>query len=254
MDEVSVFAIPAEPPRERNRIIVAALALLCLAGFSVWFFEMIAAPDAAEAAHAVPFVVRPGEGVGEIAEHLEAAGLVRDATAFQMLAVLSGSARRLKAGAYVFGTELGTRRILDELVNGAVHEVTVTIPLGATEYDIDDIMAQSGVLPAGAFVAHQKLSSARLAGRFFPDTYRFFTNTDPKDIAAKMTGNFAAKTEPLLPEDDTEAERVVMPPYRGRCPHKARPRRHATPGGCDRLLCQRGGRPSGRPLPAFDPP
>jgi UPF0755 protein len=78
-------------------------------------------------------------------------------------------------------------------------EATVTIPEGSTIYDIDRLLAQNSVLPAGDFISATNADSATssLEGKLFPDTYDFYVSSTATSVIQKFLDNFTAKTASL---------------------------------------------------------
>ena len=174
--------------------VLAVVLLIAVAYIAAGLRPVSSSADAREVAVHVP----AGTGLRGIADILDTNGIVRSPVVFQFAAVIFGDARNLRAGSYMFRTDEGVLAILNKLVDGATREVVVTIPEGATSYDIDGILAEQGILPPGAFIAHVRAQSRPVEGRLFPDTYRFFTGTDPRDVLEKFLTNFSAKAESLL--------------------------------------------------------
>jgi UPF0755 protein len=77
----------------------------------------------------------------------------------------------------------------------------VRVPEGASVYQVDQILAEAGVLPAGTFLLFSRTLSSEVEGHLFPDTYRFYKNSSPGEVLKKMRDNFAAKAQPILDRD-----------------------------------------------------
>ena len=125
-------------------------------------------PQARSATPPRSFAVSRGDGFREIIDRLYDGGFIRSPMALKVYALLRGRAYVLKAGVYELSSSMSGPRILGELVSGAVREVQVVIPEGSSLYDIDAILASSGVLGEGDLVAYAL--PRRLEGYLFPDT------------------------------------------------------------------------------------
>lgn len=179
-----------------------AVVLLAILATSLYFLSELS-PIAADGRPQV-FSVETGEGFRDIAGHLSSARLVRSRFAFEVLSFVSGSAAKLKPGVYKLSRASSSYEILGELVLGSHREVSVTIPEGASIYEIDKILSASGVLTERSVIDFN--GAAKIEGRFFPDTYRFFLGSETKEVVGKFLENFRAKAEPILAEDKKNEE------------------------------------------------
>ncbi|MEK9179926.1 MAG: endolytic transglycosylase MltG [Patescibacteria group bacterium] len=141
------------------------------------------------------FEVKEGEGFLGISHRLEAEGVIRSELAFETLSFFTGAAIHFKPGIYQFDSTKNGLEILRELTFGPHREISVRIPEGASVYEVDSILSEAGVVPPRELLAYVKAQSRPIEGRLFPDTYKFFTGSPPKDIIEKFLENFRAKTE-----------------------------------------------------------
>ena len=149
--------------------------------------------------------ITKGEGFSEVADRLAEEGLVRSSRILKFYGILSGNVGRIKPGDYVFSSDESAVRILNRLVAGP-EDIKIVIVEGATMRDIDSMLAEAGISPAGAvrsFSINQvrsdypflaKISS--LEGFLFPDTYRFHAASTPEAVIRKFLDNFYAKAYP----------------------------------------------------------
>jgi UPF0755 protein len=88
-------------------------------------------------------------------------------------------------------------------------EISVTIPEGATVYDIDRILSGAGVIQPGQLIAAAApdpaasdtataSGGAPLEGKLFPDTYFFYPSSSVDSVIGKMVDDFDAKAAPLF--------------------------------------------------------
>jgi UPF0755 protein len=190
-----------------KRRMLAALGILGAAGI---FYLVLAVRPAASFADPLEFVVAGGDGFSEIAARLEKLGIIRSRFAFEVLALISGSAPRFKPGTYILSPAASSWEIISQLTAGAERETQVTIPDGASVYLIDKILSDAGVLPAGEF-RNYVLSLPEMAeGKLFPDTYRFFLNSSPEEVFRKMRDNFERKALPVLAAEPEKAEENLI--------------------------------------------
>ncbi len=198
-DLIKKFFAWIDPSESQKRLKIIFITLIMIA-FILVFVQDLKPVDAQGAVQQfASFEIKPGDGFRMIADALQKANLIRSRFAFEMLAFGSGVASKLKPGLYQLSPEMSSADIVSELVSGTHHEVTVTIPEGASVYDVDRILADANVIPPGSLVA----INARMGmeGTLFPDTYKFFTSGSVFDALRKIEENFKAKAAPLLEAD-----------------------------------------------------
>lgn len=166
-----------------------------------------------------PIIVRinPGDGFTEIAQRLKTLGLISSTRLFKFYSFLTGAAHRFRPGTYQLETSDNLFRIIQKLTRGPA-PVTVTITEGWTLRDVDVKLAEAGVVEPGSiirFVASpaairllltypflKELAdgdhSPTLEGFLFPDTYKFFLNSNPETVVRALLDTFSAKAVPLL--------------------------------------------------------
>ncbi|MDP2696387.1 MAG: endolytic transglycosylase MltG [bacterium] len=151
--------------------------------------------------------IPPGQGFNYIVRMLVDSDLIRSPLAFQAYAVLTGGARHLKPGAYLLDASWSSPTILERLVKGPAEDIVVTIIEGESVLDINNKLKALGILKAGDSIPRE------LEGYAFPDTYRFFPNSDVGAILKKLSDNFNKKAWPLLvdlPKNITTKQIVTM--------------------------------------------
>ena len=158
---------------------------------------------------AVRFVVRPGESASEIASSLEAAGLVRSAWSFRILARLRGGEGQLRAGEYVLRPNMTSGEILEALRTGG-EAGGFTIPEGWRAAEIADALGRRSlakrddflaVVRAGDFGADflgSRPPGASLEGYLFPDTYQILPGTPVRDVVQLMLDDFGRRVTPEM--------------------------------------------------------
>ncbi len=139
--------------------------------------------------------VRAGASVDEIAFDLEASGVVRSGLAFKVVAVLTGSARSLHAGDYLFKEPKDIFSVVRAVSLGAfgLEPEKIRIPEGATTRSMA-IIFKSHLL---RFDSEKFLAKAQpLEGFLFPDTYFFLPNADEDTVINTMKADFDEKIRP----------------------------------------------------------
>ena len=181
--------------------IKAATSALLILGFLFalfWLFLFFLRPVAGGAYATTKFLVVKGDGLRAISEKLKEENLIRSNTAFDLYAVLSGKAGQLRTGLYYPRGDMSAPEILNLLLRGGDEEVEVVITEGTTVSEIERLLAEKGILKSGALAAYEKQAGKKLEGFLFPDTYRFFSNSEAAAVVGRFMDAFNAKALPLL--------------------------------------------------------
>ncbi|MFL5706338.1 MAG: endolytic transglycosylase MltG, partial [Ktedonobacteraceae bacterium] len=94
----------------------------------------------------VPVQIRPGETTAEIADDLQAKGLIHNALAFRLWARIKGLDAQLQAGGYNhLKTSMTISEIIDQLLTGSPDFLYVNIPEGYRLEQIAKVFANQGL-------------------------------------------------------------------------------------------------------------
>lgn len=188
----------------KENIAVILMLLLSLA-VALFFFLLSAVSNGFN--HSV-FEINKGTGFQAIAEKLYDQKLIRSPKVFMAYGVLTGAAHRLKPGNYQLSAGSSTPEILNVIKKGPTIDSVVTLIEGMTVKDIESVLAEQGILPNGSIakvslkelkIKYPFLDNARsLEGFLFPDTYRFYKQSESVTVVEKMLDNFAKKATPFL--------------------------------------------------------
>ena len=142
--------------------------------------------------------IAPGSSTTRIAQQLESSGVIRSQFAFDLWRWVRKG--KLKAGEYRFDHPTPLTDVYDRIARGDVYTVAVTVPEGATIFDVAARLEQAGIATRKEFLDQQASLAALVAdidpqaktleGYLFPDTYRFPRKTTPAQIAAAMVRQF----------------------------------------------------------------
>jgi UPF0755 protein len=161
--------------------------------------------------------IMEGEGVKEIGQKLEDAQLVKSKYYFDYYIWKTGSRGKIKAGKYELKGTMTIPEIVQVLSLGEIvsNEVKVTFPEGTSAKGMAEILTQKG-FDGDAFLKtvnstqadalnydfiKNKPEKSSLEGFLFPDTYIFFKDAKPEQIADRMLENFDEKMTPKMRED-----------------------------------------------------
>jgi UPF0755 protein len=179
-----------------SALITLAAALAVLVAAALWAFNG-AGPEA-RTGQATTVILRPGAGLSEIASTLQRAGVIRSAPLFSAGAQLTGAARSLKAGEYLFPSRSSMSQVLDKIHAGKVVRHFVTVPEGWTSEMVIDILMAEPILTGTAPVPPE--------GALLPETYEVRRGEDRAavlqrmmDARERLLGEIWAQRKPDLP-------------------------------------------------------
>lgn len=139
------------------------------------------------------------------AESLAKAGVVQNATAFRLYAMVRGRDRSIRAGTYVFKRGIPWGEVLDDLRGGKGLEHTITIPEGWSLLQIVPQLARVLSAPVDSVQAAVRdtallhaldVPTPTLEGYLFPDTYVFPEGTTPRAAVRVMVDRFRQVWQP----------------------------------------------------------
>ncbi len=167
------------------------------------------------------FRVEGGQGLRQIAQRLEQAGLIRDARIAILYARLRGDAGNLRTGEYEVSAGWSTRTILDRLTSGRVKTYEVVIPEGTRASEIATRLEEAGLVEAQAFLSVVEdpeiakrfgIEQATLEGYLYPETYRLPRHIEPVEIARVLVEQFERvwqEVETLARDQDLSRHEIV---------------------------------------------
>ena len=143
--------------------------------------------------------IERGESVVNIARKLKKRGIIKSELIFIFEALRTGTYNKIKAGEYAFYPYQSISEILTYLREGRVYLRKITIPEGATLWQIADILEKNKICKREEFLSFAEdpliaesfeLPGPTLEGYLYPDTYFFHKDTPPEVIIQTMVENF----------------------------------------------------------------
>lgn len=186
---------------------IAVAACLGLALLWTGWTYLGPGPDAT-AGELVEVVLPKGAGVGDIAETLKDARVIRSESVFIMIARATGAASGLKAGEYEFRQGVPMARVMADVRAGKVVRRMVTIPEGWTSAMAAEAVGKSAVL-TGATITPDE-------GVLLPETYRVERGQTRQSVLERMEkaqSELLAKLWPTRAKDlpfTTQREAVTL--------------------------------------------
>ncbi len=178
-------------------LLLTAAAVLLLLPVYIFFGKL---QPVSPAENPKIFEIASGESFSGIVDSLKEENIIRSPLAFKIYSVASGSAGSIKPGIYRLSGSMSSPRILG-IISEQGKDIEVTVPDGASIYDIDALLAKNQILPAGFLISYTKHSDLDFEGMLYPDTYRFSEYSPVKVVVDKFLQNFRAKAEPALNTD-----------------------------------------------------
>jgi UPF0755 protein len=188
--------------------VAAFLLALVAAGGGVW---LVLAPYGPSNETFVELA--PGSSSARIGQQLEDSGVIRSRFAFQLIRWWKRGT--LQAGEYRFAHPATATEVYERIERGDVFTRTVTIPEGATIFDVAARLEQAGLGPREEFLAAATRNSSLVAdldpgaksleGYLFPDTYHLARKATPEQICATMVHRFRAVSGQLGLAEDLHA-------------------------------------------------
>jgi UPF0755 protein len=157
----------------------------------------------------IPFEIKQGQSVKEIASNLEKGKLINGSDFFRFYLWENHLSSRLRAGTYNISPSMTIAKMVEIFSMGEngikSNESKVILTEGSTNAEILVKLKEAGAISGNEnfddadidlskydFLS-DKPASSNLQGYLFPDTYNFFKGSPLKDITEKMLTNFDKK-------------------------------------------------------------
>ena len=145
--------------------------------------------------HSIEIVIPPHTGISTIEHILAEKKVIRDDSRFSMLVMLTGSAKKLRAGEYRFTAGRKPLEIIAVLRKGQVLYRPITIPEGTDMNKVAAILASDGWIDRSRFtelvydrqfIDQLGIAADSLEGYLFPDTYYFSRGQQDEEAILRM--------------------------------------------------------------------
>lgn len=135
-------------------------------------------------------VIPRGSGTGAIAERLAEAGVVDDARAFHIAALVTGKNARLRAGEYAFEPGTSLREALELLESGKTVIRRFTVPEGRTAAEVVALLTETEGLSG-------EIAALPEEGSLLPETYHYSWGDDRTQLLERMQRSMQLALEEL---------------------------------------------------------
>ena len=159
-------------------LVLGVLAAAAAVGGWVWLQNEVGREGPAIAE--TTFTVERGDSLAAVAKRLESEGVISNATLMRLKARLDGQENAIKAGAYTIAPRASIASILDQLVQGDVIQLKLTIPEGLTTAQI------LRRIEAAEELTGEMPTETIAEGTLLPDTYLFESGTTRTQFINRM--------------------------------------------------------------------
>jgi len=198
------------------KIIITVIVL----GLAVFVYEwqqynyFISTPVNSQATADIILTIKKGDTTKDIGDSLSAKQLILNEDSFKWFSKFNNLDKQFKTGRFTLSQTLTIPEIAKVLSSDDKRQVVITIPEGSTVEDIDKIVSESGLSPAGEFSTavkkfqnyskysflDEKVQSKLiypLEGYLFPDTYFLSPANYSSDmLISQMLNTFKSKALP----------------------------------------------------------
>jgi UPF0755 protein len=185
------------------------LVLVVLGAIYLIYSAAIRGDDVQALEGPVKVEVVKGDTLSDVADKLEAAGVIKSAFVFKLQARYEGYGTQIQTGRYTFERGQEADVIFRKLAAGkAVPTFEVTIPEGLTLQETAKTIAKDGAIPAAnfeqaarrtdyeyAFLEHPEIKTTE--GYLFPARYEFEKGVTAPQIVDRLLGQYLVETQDL---------------------------------------------------------
>ena len=179
--------------------VTAIVGLMVVGGVAFWAQQTVRTPFKGYDTDEIFFAITRGTSGTEVARKLQDKGIIQNHFLFLMALRLHGENTYIQAGEYRFSETISTIKVINRLIQGDIHTVSVTIPEGLTLAETAEHLEKIGVGNAKslkhAFSDIELINSidpdaSDLEGYLFPTTYQFTLNPSPTEVVRAIIFQF----------------------------------------------------------------
>ncbi len=205
-----------------KKLIIPFLILFHLLLFTVLYLEGLEPITTDKKAQGKIIEIEKGENVFSIANKLKKQGMIKSRVVFIIEAVRKGVYKNFKAGEYVFYPYQRLSEIIEDLIKGKIYLHKVTIPEGATLWQIAEILEREKICSKKEFLKVAEdpefikslgVPGPTAEGYLYPETYFLAKNTSPQVVIKRMVDKFKEvwqELQPLAEKSSLSLRKVVI--------------------------------------------
>ena len=167
-------------------LIITAIAISAAAFASGVYYYTASGP----LAESTTVVFKRGIGFHGIVDELAEKNIIRSPLLFKAIAVISGDARRFKAGEYAFEMASAPKDILDMIANGRVVVRKITVPEGFTASQVIALITAETALDGPVPTTVEE-------GSLLPQTYHFMYGDTRAELTNRMQAGMRSELNAL---------------------------------------------------------
>ncbi len=186
------------PPRKKELIITFVVVIVVVLGIAI--YEIFYAPHTFFGKSEIIITIPRGVPFHAVVDSLRSAGAIDHGSSLLIAGHLLGWTETIQTGKYLFRSGVSTLEILTDLHEGRSKLIiNVTIPEGSRMTTIADILQRHlGIdrerfLQACAdteFIHSLDITAQTLDGYLFPETYRFYWESDEREMISRFVEEF----------------------------------------------------------------
>jgi UPF0755 protein len=201
---------------------LSVLVILVIIVFSYWIYRSLNTPHAHNK-HNQYIQIPRGSSPGQIIGKLASEGILPAQIPLKIYLKISGTGNKMQAGEYLFNSPITPLEVLEEVKNGRLRTVKLTIPEGFTRFDIAKRIAQQfpqnqpvgenatwNLMEDISLIKDIDPKAKNLEGYMYPNTYNFPRSVTIPAIIKKMVGEFRKVWKP---EYADRASKLKMTPH-----------------------------------------
>jgi UPF0755 protein len=191
----------------RKLSFLIVMLLLVVGGVAAWWVTTISPVDVSDKSSTL-FVVKPGQGIREIAKELKDQDLIRNPVAFFLLVKQQNLDNKIQAGDFRLSRNMSMQTIAESMTHGSL-DIWVTFPEGVRANEIADVLQQK----ISTYDETWRVQLAEHEGYLFPDTYLLPAEASVENVITIMTNNFDKKYDAITGSKKstfTKAELVTI--------------------------------------------
>jgi len=166
------------------------------------FFYYQATVSVSEKSQTVTISIHAGATLKKISDDLKAHNLIKNASAFRLLANIRNKQAHIQIGEYELSQSMPPMEILNTITTGKTVLHSITIPEGYRIKEIAELVAKKISINKEQFIQESmnkdlikklNITSSSLEGYLFPETYHFSKHTSEQIIIQTMLKTFQEK-------------------------------------------------------------